>query len=57
MLNILFFIFSEFMLHCRASMFPMIQAVNAVMSNFILVLTVVSGETTGICLVGLVIDT
>lgn len=35
----------------------MIQAVNALISNFIPVLTVVSGEVTGICLVGLVRDT
>lgn len=55
MLNI--FLFSEFMLHCRTSIFPMIQAVNVVMSNFIPVLTVVAGEDTGSCLVGLVRET
>lgn len=51
------YFFSEFMLHCKASIFPILQAVNAVMSNFIPVLTVVSGEVTDICSVGLVRET
>lgn len=51
------YFFSEFWLHCKPSIFPIIQAVNAVMSNFIPVLTVVLGEVTSICLVGLVRET